>query len=89
MGLTCRDSSLAWLRQIAGERKKNEDQELVLVSVPEVWRLLAVTLPLAPEAPEVRLAWCVWRRRHQHRAMRCHYRLRGATGCHSPPLAGM
>jgi hypothetical protein len=30
-----------------------------------------------PEAEQV-LAWSQWRREHQHRAQRCHYRARGA-----------
>ena len=51
-------------------------EELLPLTVPEVRRLLR--LVLAPAVPEPRrsLAWSLWRRRHQARAKRCHYRRR-------------
>ena len=34
--------------------------------------------PQSYEQPDQALAWSAWRRRHQHRARRCHHRKRGA-----------
>ena len=50
--------------------------ELLPLTVPEVRRLLCrlVWTPVVP-AEQV-LAWSRWRRRHQARARRCHYRRR-------------
>jgi hypothetical protein len=49
---------------------------LVPLSVPEIRRLLAVLAwRLAPDPNRV-LAWSLWRRRHQARARRCHWRQR-------------
>ena len=51
-------------------------EELLPLTVPEVRRLLRLLMgPAAPE-PRRSLAWSVWRRRHQARAKRCHYRRR-------------
>ena len=48
------------------------------MTLPEVRRLLARLLwGRSPERRQV-IAWSVWRRRHQLRAMRCHYKKRGA-----------
>jgi hypothetical protein len=51
-------------------------EELLPVTVPEVRRLLRglVWQSAPPEA--VLLHWSRWRRRHQQRAKRCHYRRR-------------
>jgi hypothetical protein len=51
-------------------------EELLPLTVPEVRRLLR--LVLSPPEPVYRraLAWSLWRRRHQARAKRCHYRRR-------------
>jgi len=51
---------------------------MVPLTVPEVRTLLLrlVWDRLAPA--ELAVAWSVWRRRHQYRARRCHYRRRGA-----------
>jgi hypothetical protein len=50
--------------------------DLLPLTVPEVRRLLC-RLVWAPAAPaEQVLAWSRWRRRHQARARRCHYRRR-------------
>jgi hypothetical protein len=46
------------------------------LTVPEVRKLLwHLVWRTAPE-PEAILAWSQWRRRHQQRAKRCHYRTR-------------
>jgi hypothetical protein len=57
-----------------------DDHLLLPMTVPEVRRLLYRLLVVArvPREEEV-LAWSSWRRRHQLRAKRCHYRRRGAT----------
>src|SRR5919201_3221234 len=47
---------------------------LIPLTVPEVRRLLEVALPLPPRSAAARLAWSTWRRRHQARARRGHYR---------------
>ena len=50
--------------------------DLLPLSVPELrrllWRLVWAHLP----QPEEVLAWSRWRRRHQQRARRCHWRKR-------------
>ena len=52
-------------------------EELLPLTVPEVRRLLwRLVLARAPDA-ERALAWSEWRRRHQARAKRCHYKRRG------------
>lgn len=56
---------------------------LVPVSVPELRRLLALTLPLAPQSVAFHMTWSVWRRQHQGRAKRCHYHRR-ALSAHEP-----
>jgi hypothetical protein len=49
---------------------------LVPLSVPEVRRLLvALVWQLTPDSNRV-LRWSLWRRRHQARARRCHWRQR-------------
>ncbi|MCA1838275.1 MAG: hypothetical protein LC674_05815 [Actinobacteria bacterium] len=48
------------------------------LTAPEVRRLLLVlTRPIQERS--YLLHWSRWRRRHQMRAKRCHYRSRGAT----------
>jgi hypothetical protein len=50
--------------------------ELLPITVPEVRRLLrGLVWPSAPPTA-VLLHWSYWRRRHQQRAKRCHYRRR-------------
>jgi hypothetical protein len=44
--------------------------------VPEVRRLLWRLLWAQPPPAAHTLAWSTWRRRHQARARRCHYRRR-------------
>jgi hypothetical protein len=46
------------------------------LTVPEVRRLLEVTLPLPPRSPALRLAWSRWRRAKRLQARRSHYRRR-------------
>jgi len=51
----------------------------VPLTVPEVRRLLLrLVLARAPDV-ELVLAWSAWRRRHQARARRCHYKRRLAS----------
>jgi hypothetical protein len=53
-----------------------ELEELLPLTVPEVRRLLrTIMCPTEAERGQ-RLAWSYWRRRHQARAKRCHYRRR-------------
>jgi hypothetical protein len=53
-------------------------EELIPLTAPEVRRLLLVlTCPIQKRS--FLLEWSRWRRRHQMRAKRCHYRRRGAT----------
>jgi hypothetical protein len=62
-------------RRQAGEKG---GAKLIALSVPEVRKLLLrLVWDHVPEAEQV-LAWSQWRREHQHRARRCHYRTRGA-----------
>jgi hypothetical protein len=61
----------------AGTAEKGGER-LVRLSVPEV-RTLLLELVRAAVPPVERVpAWSAWRRRHQHRAMACHYRRRGS-----------
>jgi hypothetical protein len=58
--------------------------ELLPLTVPEVRRLLwRLVWERAPD-PDAVLAWSRWRRRHQQRARRRHWRRR--TGSHEPRL---
>jgi hypothetical protein len=50
--------------------------DLLPPTVPEVRRLLCRLVWGRPPPPEHTLGWSVWRRRHQARAKRCHYRRR-------------
>lgn len=53
---------------------------LIPLTVPEVRRLLVrLVWPAHPTAEDV-LAWSHWRRRHQARAQRFHYRRRTPHG---------
>jgi hypothetical protein len=47
---------------------------LVPLTVPEVRRLLVALVWTVPVEPGFVLAWSGWRRRHQARARRAHYR---------------
>jgi hypothetical protein len=49
---------------------------LIALSVPEIRRLLAALVHPPPVDAAFRLAWSVWRRRHQARARRAHYQRR-------------
>ena len=52
---------------------------LLPLTAPEIRRLLAWLMwSKLPDRKRV-VGWSVWRRRHQLRAMRCHYKRRGAT----------
>ena len=50
--------------------------ELIPLTVPEVRRLLCRLLWLPRGSPTLTIHWSGWRRRHQARAMRCHYKRR-------------
>jgi hypothetical protein len=50
--------------------------ELLPLTVAEIRRLLAALVWRLTEDPGVVLAWSGWRRRHQARARRCHWRQR-------------
>ena len=52
------------------------EEGLIPLTVPEVRRLIyrLVWMPVPPV--DFVLAWSRWRRRHQARAKRCHYRRR-------------
>ena len=68
---------LSVIRAREAEKGGGADTELVKLSVPEVrhlpCRLLWASLP----PPDDVLNWSFWRRRHQARAKRSHYRRRG------------
>ena len=49
--------------------------ELLPLTIPEVRRLLAPSFR-PPAAPNTALRWSMWRRRHQQRARRAHWRRR-------------
>ena len=48
------------------------------MTVPEVRKLLLRLVWDRLTPADQALAWSAWRRRHQHRARRCHYRKHGA-----------
>jgi hypothetical protein len=50
------------------------------LTVPEVRRLLEITLPLPPCSMALRLAWSCWRRAKRFQARRSHYRRRALAG---------
>jgi hypothetical protein len=49
---------------------------LVPLSVPEIRRLLAALVWRLTPDPSGALGWSLWRRRHQARVRRCHWRRR-------------
>jgi hypothetical protein len=51
-------------------------EELLPMTVPEVRRLLRGVVWQSAPPEEALLRWSQWRRRHQQRAKRCHYRQR-------------
>jgi len=54
--------------------------DLLPITVPELRRLLWGLVWACPAMCEAVLAWSYWRRRHQLRAQRCHYRKRQVHG---------
>jgi hypothetical protein len=52
------------------------DVELIPLTVPEVRRLLVALVWSTPPPVERIMSWSLWRRRHQARARRCHYKRR-------------
>lgn len=53
---------------------------IIALTCNEIHRLFNLLKPPAHDVGH-RLAWSLWRRRHQHRARTCHYARRG----HVPP----
>ena len=51
---------------------------MVRLSVPEVRKLLLKLVRAAVPSAERTLAWSEWRRAHQYRARKAHYKKRGA-----------
>src|SRR5271165_6489010 len=64
-------------RTLAGNSQKTPDGQ-VRLSVPELRHLLTALLWRGWHGIEHLLHWSEWRRRHQFRAMCCHYRKRGS-----------
>src|ERR687893_1297099 len=54
----------------------NLDVDLIPLTVPEVRRLLVALVWGTPPPLGHTLGWSIWRRRHQARARRCHYKRR-------------
>ena len=54
------------------------DVELIPLTVPEVRRLLVALVWLTPPPVTHTMHWSFWRRRHQARARRSHYKRRMA-----------
>ena len=70
---SCGPGRCRWAR---GAAECAEVAELLPLSVPEIRRLLAALVwGLTPD-PNTVLRWSLWRRRHQARARRCHWRQR-------------
>src|ERR671921_863755 len=66
-------------RELAGDSKGGSADDLLPLTLPEARRLLARLAWKRLVRKEESLHWSRWRRRHQMRAKRCHYRSRGAT----------
>ena len=71
-------------RRSGGEATLDLAADLLPLTVPEVRRLLWHLVWARPPDPERRIAWSRWRRRHQQRARRCHWRRRTS---HEPRLS--
>ena len=54
------------------------EHNLLPLTVSEIRRLIGRLIWTVARSMEFILAWSVWRRRHQARAKRCHYRRRQA-----------
>src|ERR671916_2595456 len=59
----------------------NLEVELIPLTMPEVRRLLVALIWFEPRPPERVIGWSIWRRRHQARARRSHYKRRLARQC--------
>lgn len=65
---------------IADETKKQNPLLVLLpLSVTEIRRLLVRLISSVTFAPDLVFAWSHWRRCHQYRAKRAHYRKRGVV----------
>ena len=59
---------------IGGEDPADLAADLLPITVPEVRRLLYQLALRSPPAPDAAFAWSLWRRRHQQRARRSHWK---------------
>jgi hypothetical protein len=66
----------------AAERRRDPDPDgQIPLTRNEIAGLLAALAIKPLDSPGHRLRWSSWRRRHQHRAQKCHYQRQAA---HSP-----
>ena len=66
----------------AAERRRAPDPDRQIpLTRNEIASLFAALTIKPPDSPGHRLGWSSWRRRHQHRAQKCHYQRQAA---HSP-----
>ena len=64
---------------IGGRENVDLQDDLLPLTVPEIRLLLANLVGLPPPDPAAVIAWSLWRRRHQQRARRCHWKRRTQT----------
>jgi SRSO17 transposase len=64
---------------IGGRETVDLQADLLPLTVPEIRTLLASLAGLPNPGPAAMIAWSRWRRRHQQRARRCHWRRRTQT----------
>ncbi len=72
-------------KRAAGKKLPRVPDLSIELTVPEVRRLMGATLEEDECRRRFRLAWSRWRRRHQARAKRAHYRRRTSAKGRSPP----
>ena len=61
---------------IGAEEHLDLAADLLPLTVPEIRTLLAALVGLPPAPPTAVIAWSIWRRRHQQRARRSHWKRR-------------
>ncbi len=61
-----------------------QNSEMGVLSVPEIRRLLELIFPLPQRSKSSKWRWSVWRRKHNEKARRSHYKKRG----HSLAISG-
>jgi hypothetical protein len=64
---------------IGGRETVDLQADLLPLTVPEIRSLLASLVGLPPPDPAAVIAWSLWRRRHQQRARRSHWKRRTQT----------